>query len=132
MGFREIPHTADLALELWAPNLVALFIEAARGFNFVSGAQLGPGPRLDRNIDLAAIDSEGLLVAFLTELVYAQEQDNVGFDELSLQIVDHRLTGQLSGARLVSLAKPIKAATYHNIEIRRTDRGYEVEIVFDV
>lgn len=71
-------------------------------------------------------------MAFLTELVYAQEQDNVGFDELSLQIVDHRLTGQLSGARLVSLAKPIKAATYHNIEIRRTDRGYEVEIVFDV
>ena len=132
MGFREIPHTADLALEVWAPDLVTLFEEAARGFNVISGAEVAPAAGLIRHIDLTGVDPESLLVAFLTELVIAQEQENAGFDDFSLQITDHRLMGTLKGGPLLSLAKPIKAVTYHNIGIKRTDRGYEVGIVFDV
>jgi len=132
VGFREIPHTADLALEVWAPDLATLFEQAARGFNAISGAQVASTPGLVRHIDLTGIDPESLLVAFLTELVIAQEQENAGFDDFSLQITDRQLTGTLKGGPLLSLAKPIKAVTYHNIGIKRTDRGYEVGIVFDV
>jgi SHS2 domain-containing protein len=132
MGFRELPHTADLALHVWAFDLTALFAEAARGFNALSGAQLLPGPRLVRSIQLEEMDPESLLVAFLTELVYAQEHDRLGFDEFGLRVAGQRLTGKLRGARLLSLSKPIKAVTYHNLGISRTDRGYEVQIVFDV
>lgn len=132
VGFREIPHTADVALEVWAPDLVTLFEEAARGFNAISGARVAPAPSLIRHIHLTGTDPESLLVAFLTELVIAQEQENAGFDDFHLQITDHRLTGTLKGGPLLSLAKPIKAVTYHNLGIKRTHRGYEVGIVFDV
>jgi SHS2 domain-containing protein len=132
MGFREIPHTADVALEVWAPDLVGLFAEAARGFNAVSGTQIASAPRVLRKVELGGIDEESLLVAYLTELVYAQEQDQLGFDEFNLRIEGQRLSGELAGARLISLTKPIKAITYHNLRINRTSRGYEVQIVFDV
>jgi SHS2 domain-containing protein len=38
----------------------------------------------------------------------------------------------MDGAALVSMSKAIKAVTYHNLQIRKTERGVEVEIVFDV
>jgi len=38
----------------------------------------------------------------------------------------------MDGAPLLSATKIIKAVTYHNLRIRPTARGYEVEIVFDV
>jgi SHS2 domain-containing protein len=42
------------------------------------------------------------------------------------------LKADLSGASLEALAKQIKAVTYHNLHRRRTNRGLETEIVFDV
>lgn len=132
MGFRELPHTADVALEVWADDLPSLFSEAARAVNFVAGARLGTGPRQRRSLRLEAIDDESLLVAFLTEMVIAQEQEHLGFDEFELTIEDRGLHGEARGSELTSLAKPIKAVTFHNLSIRRADRGLEVEVVLDV
>ncbi len=131
-GFREVPHTADVAIDVWAPDLESLFTEAARGFNAVAGAQLSASPRLIRDLNLHEIDDESLLVAFLTELVYAQEQERLGFDVFDLRISEHRLVGTAHGASLLALMKPIKAVTYHALEIRPGRGGLEVQIVFDV
>ncbi|NIW50096.1 MAG: archease, partial [Gammaproteobacteria bacterium] len=38
----------------------------------------------------------------------------------------------LSGSRIKSLAKEIKAATYHNLEILESENGLVANIVFDV
>lgn len=132
MGFREVPHTADVALEAWADDLPSLFGEAARGLNFLAGARLARRPRQRRRLQLHAVDNESLLVAFLTDLVIAQEQERLGFDEFDLQIHSGHLHGEARGSQLVQLTKPIKAVTFHNLEIRQTDRGLEVQLVFDV
>ena len=132
MRFEELPHTADCALLVWAPDIVSLLAEAARGFNAVSGARIGKAPRVNRRISLHEPDAESLLVAFLTELVYLQEQEALGFDQFQLEISSGDLSGLLEGSRLISLAKPIKAVTFHNLRIQQTPRGREVEIVFDV
>ena len=132
MGFKELSHTADWSLMAWAEDLPSLFAEAARGMNSLSGAQPASGPRLKRKFEAEESDDESLLVAFLTELVYAQEQENLGFDQFDIRITNHHLAAAMEGASLASLAKPIKAVTYHNLEIRKTTRGYAVEIVFDV
>jgi SHS2 domain-containing protein len=132
MGYQELPHTADWALNVWAADLPSLFAEAARGMNTLSGATLVTGRRVSRAIDLHSQDAEGLLVSFLTELIYAQEQECIGFDRFDLRISDGALSGQVDGSSLKSLAKPVKAVTYHNLRIYKTSRGYEVEIVFDV
>ncbi len=131
-GFEEIPHTADWSMRVWAHDLPALFAESAHGMNALSGVQLGSGARAVRNFEHEALDQESLLVAFLSELIYYQENEKLAFDKFSIQVDDSRLTARMEGAPLASIEKPIKAATFNDLKISRTTRGYEVELVFDV
>ena len=132
MPFEELPHTADWALRAWAGNLPLLFAETARGMNALSGAQPAPGPRISRTFEAEALDMESLLVMFLSELVYAAEQEDLVFDAFEIELKGNELKVSMSGAPLLTLNKSIKAVTYHNLEIRNTVRGFELEIVFDV
>ena len=132
MPFEELPHSADWALHVWAADLPALFVEAARGMNALSGAQPAPGPRLRRPFLAEAPDAESLLVLFLSELVYATEQEHLVFDSFEIELQGSELNVSMAGAPLLSLNKSIKAVTYHNLHIQQTNTGFEVDIVFDV
>ena len=132
MGYEEKAHTADWALRVWADDLEGLFAEAARGMYALSGANQAEGPKVKRTFEAEATDAESLLVAFLSELVYAVEQEHLIFDEFDVQVEGIKLKVEMSGTPILSLTKAIKAVTYHNLQIQPTARGYEVEIVFDV
>ena len=132
MGYEEKAHTADWALRVWADDLEGLFAEAARGMYALSGANQAEGPKVKRTFQAEAPDAESLLVAFLSELVYAVEQEHLIFDEFDVQVEGIKLKVEMSGTPILSLTKAIKAVTYHNLQIQPTARGYEVEIVFDV
>ena len=136
MPFEEVPHTADWCLRVWAADLASLFVEAARGMNVLSGAQTDPGPVTHQTLNLSAPDSESLLVVFLSELVYYAEQEHLtftGFQVGSFERSDGwAVQIKMDGAPLASINKTIKAVTYHNLHIRQTERGVEVEVVFDV
>lgn len=132
MGFEEIPHTADWSVRVWAEDLSSLFVEAAGAMNSLSGTVTGPGPRLTRTFEAEAPDAESLLVAFLSELVYLEEQENLAFDRFDLDIYDRRLKVTMEGAPVERVDKAIKAVTYHNLNIEKTDKGLEATIVFDV
>ena len=131
-GYREVEHTADWQIEVWAPDLPLLFEQAALGMYALSDTRLGPEARLTREIELQGQDPESLLVSFLTELLYLGESQGLGFDRFNLQINGDYLFAQVEGAPIQTQSKEIKAVTYHNLEIRETSRGLEVSIVFDV
>ena len=131
-GFQEIDHTADWALHVWAPDLVALFAQAARGMYCLSGMQLRASPRLTRVLNVQGHDSETLLVNFLMELLFLGEQEDLGFDKFDLSLEEYSLEARLVGAPIASQQKEIKAVTYHNLDINSGPRGLEVTITFDV
>jgi SHS2 domain-containing protein len=81
---------------------------------------------------LTYIEPETLLVDFLSELLFLTESEGLAFDEFSLRFESNRLIADVTGANLKSLAKEIKAVTYHNINIRDTGKDLKVIIVFDV
>ncbi len=136
MPYEELPHTADWSLRVWAADLSALLIEAARGMNALSGAVQADGPLTHRRLECVAPDAESLLVSFLSELVYAAEQEKFTFTQFQIETVEREngweLTAEMGGGPLTSANKTIKAVTYHNLQVRQTERGLEVEIVFDV
>lgn len=132
MGFEEISHTADWSARVWAHDLPSLFTEAARAMNILSGTVAGTGPRLKGRFEAEAPDVESLLVAFLSELLYYQEQENIAFDQFELRVEPGRLKAEMEGAQIASSEKAIKAVTYHNLKVKRTDQGVETTIVFDV
>jgi SHS2 domain-containing protein len=131
-GFRELEHTADWELHVWASDLDALFEQAALGMMNLSGTRLQQSPRVKRTLKLSGEDPETLLVTFLSELLYFGEQDQLGFDKIDVRVMDEHLSANLEGALLASQEKEIKAVTYHNLKIRPNLDGYQVNIVFDV
>jgi SHS2 domain-containing protein len=131
-GFQEQPHTADWALDVWAPNLVGLLQQAAGGMYALMHARLQAEPRETYRFEIAALDRETLLVTFLSELLYFTQRDDVAFDQFDLIQEGERLMVEVEGAPIESIAKEIKAVTYHNLAVRETARGLETTIVFDV
>jgi SHS2 domain-containing protein len=132
MGYEEIPHTADWSIRAWAQDVEGLLAESARGMYWLAGTKFADEPRLTQTFETEEPDNESLLVAFLSELVYYAEQENLGFNDFDIQINNGRLKAELGGAPLQSMDKAIKAVTWHNLKIIETARGLEVEIVFDV
>jgi SHS2 domain-containing protein len=140
MGFKEMPHTADWSVHVWAEDLPSLFAESARAMNALAGIIIGKSPRVKRIFETDGSDAESLLVAFLSELVYYQEQENIAFNTFEVKIEEpvetvskgQKLKVEMEGAEIVSVDKAIKAVTYHNLKIETTNRGVETTIVFDV
>lgn len=132
MSFEEISHTADWSVRVWAEDLPSLFAESARAMNTLAGTATNQSPRMKRVFESDGADAESLLVAFLSELVYYQEQENLAFDTFEIQINGEQITVTMEGAAIQSIDKAIKAVTYHNLKIERTSRGLEATLVFDV
>lgn len=132
MGFEELSHTADWSVRVWADDLPSLFAEAARAMNALAGTVTTQGPRVKRRFESDGTDAESLLVAFLSELVYYQEQENLAFDAFEIQMNDEHISAYMEGVEIHTVDKAIKAVTYHNLKVEETDHGYEVTIVFDV
>ncbi len=131
-GFQEQPHTADWALDVWAPDLIGLLQQAARGMYALMHTRLQGEPREAYRFEIAAPDRETLLVTFLSELLYFTQRDDVAFARFDLAYDGERLSVEVEGAPIESIAKEIKAVTYHNLAVRETERGLEATIVFDV
>jgi len=131
-GFREIEHTADWEMQIWAPDFPGLLEQAALGMYALAGAQLAEKPRMKRTVQLSALDEESLLVSFLEELRYFGEMKGLAFDVFQIKVEGYQLDAELTGSALLSVDKEIKAVTFHNLTVRNTERGIEASVVFDV
>ena len=99
----------------------------------LSGMRLQDGSRQACTIKLQADDPESLLVRFLSELLWIEQEQGLGFDIFSITInTPNNLEAELLGSAITNLDKEIKAVTYHNLEVQTTEQGLRVVIVFDV
>jgi SHS2 domain-containing protein len=131
-GFEEIPHTADWAIRIWAPDLTGLCVQAARGMNALMGVELIPESVVNCDFYVEAADNESLLIAFLNRLLYEIEINSAGFNRFSLVLNDHVLQARLEGGYISRIDRVIKAATFHNLHIVHNKNQVETVIVFDV
>jgi SHS2 domain-containing protein len=132
-SFEEIDHTADIAIRIWGRDLAELFANAARGMA-QQLADVDEGVLLvEERIDLEAYDAETLLVTWLSELLYLSERDGRVFTDFGmLEVTPQRLRAIARGRPVDRRRRYIKAATFSDLEIVRTETGYQATIVFDV
>jgi SHS2 domain-containing protein len=129
-----IEHTADWSIRVTGDDLAQLFNHAATGMSMlmVGDLQSLPG-EIERFVELDAYDAESLLVDWLSELAYWAETDQIVMSSFDLTDIDEtHLVARVRGGQAPDLEMHIKAVTYHNLQIIRTDSGLEVTIVFDV
>ncbi len=152
-----MPHTADWALRARGRTLAELFVNAARGMYALTAEELPAAAPFTRAVEVEAASAEGLLVAWLNELIYLTEKEGLvltGFHIRELaapgweaargdavpgeappagEPATARLQAEVAGDRArAGLRKYIKAATYHNLAIERRDGLCEAVVVFDV
>ncbi len=132
--FEEVPHTADWALRVRGASLADLFVHAAQGmYDLMGGEPAGEAPAEARALALEAADAEGLLVAWLNELLYHTESEGLWFHDFRVWLEgERRLKAEVKGRPATGLKKYIKAATFHNLRIAEAEGGLEATIVLDV
>ena len=132
--FEELEHTADVALKVYGRDLAELFVNAARGMlHLMLGSEPSSPPQVKHEITLEDIDTETLLVDWLSQLLYYQETEGVLFTDFSVEeITETTLKATVAGTNSLKPKKMIKAVTFHNLEVKRTPQGYEAVVVFDV
>jgi SHS2 domain-containing protein len=132
-AIEEIEHTADLAIRVRGRDLEELFVNAALGMGMLMADLKEIAPDVERQIELEEIDAETLLVSWLSELLWFNEESDAVFVRFEFkELTQTRLRAMVRGGAAMSQWKHIKAVTFHDLEIVETVDGYEVTVIFDV
>ncbi len=136
--YKEIEHTADVGLELEAPDLKAAFeLAAASMFDLMCDLDgVGDGVRRTVRIRARDADLENMMVRWLTELLYVFESERLllsCFDVTKLEsgLIEADVTGERYDPGRHALKTEIKAATYHDLAVDQTRGVWLVRVIFD-
>jgi SHS2 domain-containing protein len=134
--FEIIEHTADVGLKIYGKDMGDLFVNAAKGlFSFIVDLNKVKSS-VEIKVDLAAENREELLVTWLNELIFQLSARWFISKEFYItKITDRKVTAVIRGDK-VDLSKhkllsEIKAATYHELEVKDTGRGFEAKVILD-
>jgi SHS2 domain-containing protein len=130
-------HTADFGLRIRAPDLNALFAEAAKAlFSAFVANRGGISPVETVNISLPAAEPEELFHDWLGELLYLFHTRRMVFCEFEVRFTDHGLEGIARGERIDrqrhEIEIEVKAVTWHGLKIEKTPQGYLAEVIVDI
>jgi len=137
--FEFIEHTADVGVRVYGSSLEELFANSARVL-FGLMTDYGPNQELKEHVVVEAEDLEELLVTWLNELIslffaykflpgdYSIEIE----DGLDLKVIKSTINGDNFNPYENKLKMEIKAATYHDLKVEKTEEGWVAEVIFDV
>lgn len=134
MKFHFLDHPSDLKLQAFGKDLPELFANAALGMmTFLYPKNVNVTEHeVKEKIRLKAKDQKGLLVDWLSELLYLSDTKDVCYNKFNFEkLTDDELIATTYGRR-VKAKEDIKAVTYHGLEVKKTESGFEAIILFDI
>lgn len=132
--FEVLDHTADALLRAYGESIEECFANAAIGmFDII--ADLSTVECVGESMIIVKNDDrEGLLVDFLTELIYLYEVERVLPCDVSVEMQKGELRATIKGEAIDParhrIKTEIKAVTYHMLEINE-EKGF-VQVLFDL
>ena len=138
--FEILEHTADIGIAAYGKTRKEVFINAAKGmFEIIAGENKNPKENFYDKIKLEADNLEGLLFAWLNELLYISETRLVILNKFHIkELSDFQIKAEVEGTKInlpsVKIEKEIKAATYHHLEIKKDEESglWRAQIIFDI
>ena len=130
-------HTADLGIEISGKDEKELFSNAAFAvFDITTDLHDVNAIEVHR-FAVEGSDREDLLVNYLREVLYMFSGQGLLLKDFSiLEINDRHLVAEVRGepfdSARHSIKTEIKAVTYHEVEIRETEKGLKARLIFDV
>jgi SHS2 domain-containing protein len=135
--YETFEHTADLGLRIRAPDLDALFVEAARALFSALVEDLNSVQPLHRHdLQLSGDDKAYLLFDWLNELLYRFDTEHRLFSRFEVHIEGDQLRGSAWGEPLDrarhALEHEVKAITYHGLRVEPAEGGWLAEVIVDI
>ena len=138
--FEIIDHTADIGIAAYGKTKREVFINAAKGmFEIISGDTKNLKENFYDKIELEADNLEGLLFAWLNELLYISETKLVILSKFKIkELSDFQIEAEVRGIKINRLGhkieKEIKAVTYHRLEIKKDEESglWSAQVIFDI
>lgn len=135
--YRILEHTADVGLEAEGATLAEAFANAAVGMYSIMVRLDRVSERVQRPVEVEAEDVQGLLTAWLLELLFITEVEGLVFRRFDVQEASPRhLAAVAHGEPLDAERHPkgavIKAVTRHMMEVGPVKGGYRVRAILDI
>ncbi len=138
--FEILEHTADIGIMAYGKTKREVFINAAKGmFEIISGGTKNFKENFYDKIKLEADNLEGLLFAWLNELLYIGETRLVILNKFQIkELSDFQIEADVEGMKIkppsIKIEKEIKAVTYHRLEIRKDEESglWRARVIFDI
>ena len=133
-GYRQLDHTADLALEIWAPSEEALLVEAAKAIVSLMTHAAEIAPTAEREVELSALDGPDRLVVWLNEVLVLATVKGFLTAGARLDLRGHGLVAKLVGEEDAAdkIETELKSVTYHDLELVVGTERCTAHIVIDV
>jgi SHS2 domain-containing protein len=129
----EVEHTADRAFRIRGRNLAELLENAAQAMVALDRESPPSECFIRRVIEIEGSDRETLLVNWLNEILYLEQTHHEFYDHFLLSdVTENYLRAQLYGRQLGHSVTPIKAVTFHDLEVKESSEGFEATVVVDV
>ncbi|HLC31763.1 MAG TPA: archease [Candidatus Nanoarchaeia archaeon] len=133
MTFEFLEHTADIKLKVEAKTLDALFEEIVKALAAHLNHQEPIKTTKGKTISVSGSDYPSLLYNFIDELIYLIDAENFIPAKASVQMRGFNLTAELTGDTASNYPlDQLKAATYAEMDIKKTPKGWTALFVIDV
>jgi SHS2 domain-containing protein len=137
VSYQLIEHTADIGIRVKSFTLAGLFKKAGlaiTSLSFESQNHLYPGKHKIA-IRQKAANLDELFVNWLNELLSVSAVESLVFENIQInQIKDNFVDALAIGSdiRNYKINSEIKAATYHQLNVKKTGLVWQAEVIFDV
>jgi len=134
--FEILNHTADIRGRIYGRNMEELFVNASELLYFLMSPEFYGEKEVVAKVELSGDTSEELLVKFLNELIYYAEvkKGSGRFYALTIKKKEEKfyLDCEMAYRKIKRMAREIKAATYHNLRIKKEKGVLTASLIFDV
>ena len=134
---RLLEHTADMGIEASGETLEELFAQAAYGLLEIIAGNLEALCREEKIVTVEGEDSEELLVNWLNEILYLFEIKrffplDFEIEEVRGKRVLARVRGEAFDPQRHPVEREVKAVTYHQLLVEKTNGLWHARIYVDL
>jgi len=135
--FEQIDHPSDIGIIAYGKTPLELFESAAYGMLSLTADLSRVEPRSELEVDVSGEDRESMLINWLNELLYVSDSrkmtiGKVNILKLGKNGLSARVTGEKADTAKHDIVRSIKAATYNQLEIKKSRGVLSARVVFDV
>jgi SHS2 domain-containing protein len=133
--FQSLPHIADIKYKITGKSLNEIFENSAMAFSDYISSGKTISLKKKRTIKIQGDDLQSLLYKFLDELTFLLDAENFAISKARVKVEEKSfcLIAYLEGDSIKDYQlNHIKAATYSDMEVKRTGKSWKAIFVLDV